>query len=62
MERVPVLARMRVDLRSLEHELAARAYLFDDPTAYKAGIRDALAAVQEDADVALADERRGRAS
>jgi hypothetical protein len=53
---------MRLDLRSLERELDAQAYLFDDPTAYRAGVRDALAAVQRDADAGLLGDRRARAS
>lgn len=36
--------------RTMEHlteRLLAQAYLFDDPSAYRAGVKDALASLEE---------------
>ena len=34
-------------VEELQRELLAQSYLFDDPSAYEAGVLDALASVQE---------------
>lgn len=53
---------VRLDLPGLRRQLEEQAHLFDDPRTYRAGVADALEAVQQVAEAQLGARRPGPAT
>ena len=49
-----------MDVAELQHQLADRAFLHDDPDAYRAGVNDAIEALVRDLLKTWEDEQAGR--